>query len=524
MLSIKPLEKNKSDGISGFYSDHVIYGGKRLHIHLALLLSAIIKHGKAPDAMLFSVMVPIPKNTRKNLTDSDNYRAIALGNVITKLLDIIILNKYGSYLSTCDQQFGFRIGSSTTCCSYMVKETAQYYFSNGNDYVYSCLLDATKAFDRVNYCKLFQLLMDRNLPSPIIRMLIDLYTRQKMCVVWNGSKSSKFDVTNGVKQGGVLSPILFCVYVDDLLKGLKKNGVGCYVGSIYCGAFGYADDIILLSPSVNGLQNMLNYCSSYANKYDIKFNSNKSKAIVFCKQKSVSICPTLFLGGYPIDRVKSVTHLGHNLTENLGDDNHILSLVTDFNCKANSVLCNFNNISGDIKLKLFNSYCTSFYGAQLLDVSKNTINKLEISWRKAIRKAFHLPCRCHNRLIPLISCTLPLDIMLMKRIVKFYRCLFNHNNKSLDFMYRNSFKQMYSTTNANMKYIANAANFSMYDFLNGSFNIVNRLIGAWNNQVTTYERDVANIIQECKQHCEGRCALILTVQECHDLIEYLCIS
>ena len=83
---------------------------------------------------------------------------------------------------------------------------------------------------------------------------------------------------------------------------------------------------------------------------------------------------------------------------------------------------------------------------------------------------------------------------------------------------------MYSTTNANMKYIANAANFSMYDFLNGSFNIVNRLIGAWNNQVTTYERDVANIIQECKQHCEGRCALILTVQECHDLIEYLCIS
>ena len=84
-----------------------------------------------------------------------------------------------------------------------------------------------------------------------------------------------------MKQGGVLSPILFCIYMDNLLLSLKNNGVGCHVGSEFCGAFGYADDIILLSPS--GLQTMLNCCSQFASKYDVIFNPSKSKSIILSK-------------------------------------------------------------------------------------------------------------------------------------------------------------------------------------------------------------------------------------------------
>ena len=174
-------------------------------------------HGSAPDTMLFSAMVPIPKNYKKTLTDSDNYRAIAMGNVIGKLLDIIILQKYNYVLGSCELQFGFKENCSTNMCTYMVKETVQYYLSNGSKQVYGAVLDATKAFDRVNYCTLFKILLDRKLPVCIVRLLIDLYIRQKMCVLWNGVKSSIFNVSNGVKQGGILSPILFCVYIDNIL-------------------------------------------------------------------------------------------------------------------------------------------------------------------------------------------------------------------------------------------------------------------------------------------------------------------
>ena len=78
-------------------------------------------------------------------------------------------------------------------------------------------LDATKAFDRVEYSKLFRLLMSRNLPPVIIRVLLFMYTHNSARVMWNGVTSKCFAVLNGVKQGGVLSPILFFVYFDSLM-------------------------------------------------------------------------------------------------------------------------------------------------------------------------------------------------------------------------------------------------------------------------------------------------------------------
>ena len=74
-------------------------------------------------------------------------------------------------------------------------------------------LDATKAFDRVRYCKLFRLLVDKGLPACIIRVLICLYTNHMVCVAWNGMRSQYFLATNGVKQGGVLRPMLYLLYI-----------------------------------------------------------------------------------------------------------------------------------------------------------------------------------------------------------------------------------------------------------------------------------------------------------------------
>ena len=90
-----------------------------------------------------------------------------------------------------------------------------------------------------------------------------------------------FAVRTGVRQGGILSPLLFSNYVDDLLEKLKNNGIGYHIGNIFVGALGYSDDLILLCPSVVGLKEMIKLCEEYANEYNILFNGRKSRYLIF---------------------------------------------------------------------------------------------------------------------------------------------------------------------------------------------------------------------------------------------------
>ena len=105
-------------------------------------------------------------------------------------------------------------------------------WQNGSN-VYSCLLDASKAFDCIHFGKLFAILIERNVPLCFIRLILDAYTRQQSRVSWNNWFSKYFSVSNGVKQGGVISPILFSIYIDKLLLKLKESGYGCHLNGIY---------------------------------------------------------------------------------------------------------------------------------------------------------------------------------------------------------------------------------------------------------------------------------------------------
>ena len=98
-------------------------------------------------------------------------------------------------------QFGFKNKHSTIMCSLAYYEVINHYLCNHSN-VYSCLLDASKAFDRVHYGKLFNILLYKEVPFVIIRLLLDAYIRQEARVIWNSCKSQYFRVMNGVKQGG----------------------------------------------------------------------------------------------------------------------------------------------------------------------------------------------------------------------------------------------------------------------------------------------------------------------------------
>ncbi len=144
-----------------------------------------------------------------------------------------------------------------------------------------------RCFDIVDHHSLFEKLLEKELPVPVIVFLLKWYRTQTLSVRWNGHDSEEFTVTNGVKQGGVLSPILFTVYIDSLVSELEKSGRGCYWGSFFVGALCYADDLTIPAPSPDVLRKMLQTCESFANAHHIRFNAERTQLICFDRLRPV---------------------------------------------------------------------------------------------------------------------------------------------------------------------------------------------------------------------------------------------
>ena len=115
----------------------------------------------------------------------------------------------------------------------------------------------------------------------VIRILSYWYENQQMCVRWGGTCSTFFGVTNGVRQGSILSPYLFNIYVDDLSVALNACRVGCCVGKVIINHLMYADDLVILAPSVAGLSKLLSICEIFGESNDIIFNKKKSASLYF---------------------------------------------------------------------------------------------------------------------------------------------------------------------------------------------------------------------------------------------------
>ena len=133
--------------------------------------------------------------------------------------------------------------------------------------MFSAFLDASKAFDRTNHNMLFAKLIKR-----IERLLLSWYRQQTMQVKWGTNYSSPLTVTNGERQGGILTPYLFAVYLDKLSIQLGSARVGCTVGNMVVNHLKFADDICVFSLSISGLQCLLNICGDYAAEHNITFN------------------------------------------------------------------------------------------------------------------------------------------------------------------------------------------------------------------------------------------------------------
>ena len=409
------MKRNKSDNNEQLKSDHLMNAPHSLHVHLSLLLHALLRHDSCPPAMLLSVLVPIPKSMRKSLGDGNNYRSIAISSLIGKVMDHIVMRRHAHVLCTSRLQFGFKPKHSTTQCTFVLEEVVDHYL-RGQSSAHLVLLDATKAFDRINFVKLFSLLNRRDLCPLTILLLASLYVHQSLIVRWDGCKSESFQGSNGVKQGGVLSPVLFCVYLDILLERLSSLGVGAHLGELFVGALGYADDLALVSPSVSAMDSMLGVCEDFANEYDVMFNSLKSQSLVLGRPLAAT-SPVFRIHGQAIPRVERAVHLGTFIGSGSKEAN-LHKAASDLAIAVNKIRRTFPRSSLAVFKQLFRTHCCSFYGCPLWDLS--SIEPLSVRWRQSLRFLLGLPQRTHRWLFPLILRAPPPEDELLWRFAKFW--------------------------------------------------------------------------------------------------------
>ena len=139
------------------------------------------------------------------------------------------------------------------------------YFTSNNSTVNVCAIDISKAFDSLDHDKLFLKLLDRHVPIAYI-LLLKCWYNKNLVTVQRGAAYSEFvKIKTGVRQGSVLSPYLFAVYVDKLLQKLKASGRGCHIKSFCFNSVMYADDLLLLSVSIMDMQMLINIL--YALRY-----------------------------------------------------------------------------------------------------------------------------------------------------------------------------------------------------------------------------------------------------------------
>ena len=424
--AIRALKPGKSDG-RALLSDNLVHGGAALHEHLTLLLNIMFSHGYVPEALLVSTFISIPKNLKASLNNSNNYRSIALCSAIGKVIDILILNRWSDRLATSELQFGFKKNHSTVLCTAVMKEIVCHY-SNKNSPVYAVFLDASKAFDKVHYGRLFSLLLKRNIPPLVLRLLLDAYTRQNASVCWNGVRSNPFALANGVKQGGILSPILFTVYFDELLHRLQRTGIGCHVGDVYSGALCYADDLTLLCPSLRGLNTMLQICADFADEYSVAFNATKTVAVTF-DPKNLRVVPgNAFLNGEAIAWAKETKHLGNYVQSNLSDARDIAYKKGLFIGSFNNLMSNFHFVSYRVRCRLFLTNCMSYYGSQMWSLSCPELCTLFTSWNVAVRRLLKLPRTAHTwSLAPLLGSKHLKNQLLHRNLTFLKNCAGNTN-------------------------------------------------------------------------------------------------
>ena len=278
--------------------------------------------------------------------------------------------------------------------------------------------------------------------------------------------SDFFAVKNGVRQGAILSPSLFCVYLDTLLSELRAAGVGCHVGGEFMGAFGYADDVLLLAPSRQALQIMLSICEAFSTSHSMLFSTDpnpsksKTKCLIFSRTVTTDQVLEVKLNGDYLPWVSTAKHLGNMLSSKLNLSSYSPETKTDLLQKrailfdkVHQIQQQFGYLNPRLVIKLLSIYSTALYGSCLWQLASEEHQKLTRSWNTAVKIIWDLPNSTHTRFVEPLSPVPHLEGVLMSRFIGFVENLTKSKKGFLRMIFNICSADLRSLFGQNLKFL-----------------------------------------------------------------------
>ena len=273
------------------------------------LFNRILQSGEFPETWTQSVIVPLHK--AGNCHDPNNYRGLAINSCFGKLFTTVLNKRFKKFIQKNDiivkQQIGFTEKSQTIDHMLVIKTLADKYKHEGKK-LYLAFVDFQKAYDTVWREGMFFKLLKSGINGKFFNVIKSMYRDSETCVKIGGKRTAFFKNNVGVKQGEVMSPILFNLYINDIAEHLTDadspelngNKIDCLL---------YADDLVMVSTSEEGLQKKLNSLEKYCAKWRLRIN--ESKTMVMQVSKCGRLPPKTFkINDVELTNTKTYKYLG----------------------------------------------------------------------------------------------------------------------------------------------------------------------------------------------------------------------
>jgi hypothetical protein len=445
-ICLKKLGKNKAPGQDGIPNEIWKSLPESTKIELLKVFNELFAHNNFPENWSEIIISPLYKKEDPNLPN--NYRPISLVNTVLKLFTQIISNRLLSWSEKnkviSDYQAAFKRKSGCANHVFLLTTTLQYNLNKGRK-VYGLFIDMSQAFDTVNHKRLWVKLQNMGVSSKIIKTLNSIYSTAKARVRTNYDISEVFPIEKGVLQGETVSPVLWNLYIEDLIHDLDNSEtlpIKILNRSIH--ALLYADDIVLLAYTPFELQKKINVLSKYFAENSLKINLTKTKFIIFSKRKDNSK-PRIVWRDEIIERVTKYTYLGVPISENL----KFKDAKLHFTKKAEKALSEIKSLIYRSKMQNLDSilviyyslirsvisYCAPIWGLKFGDYFEKTRSKF-------LKSVFLLPRLTPGWFVRLETDLRDSEIWYLKSCLKFWISVTETDKNSLVYCAYNSLKTL----------------------------------------------------------------------------------